>query len=57
MNESITKALQTSLLLDSDLRDIYKSSIDKNDALLVLAGQMIEQLAKITNTLSQLERT
>jgi hypothetical protein len=54
--ESITKALQTSQLLDSDLRDIYKQAIEKNDALVVLAGQMLEQLAKITTVLSQLER-
>jgi hypothetical protein len=43
-------------LLDSDLRDIYKSALNKNDALLVLAGHLIEQVAKISTALSQLER-
>jgi hypothetical protein len=55
MTEDITKAMQGAQLVDSDLRQIYKKAIGKNDALVVLAGQLIEQNAKLITVLSQLE--
>lgn len=56
MEENITKALHDVQFLDKDLREIYKKAIDKNNALVVLAKEMIEKAAEIATILSQLKK-
>lgn len=53
MEDNITKAMQTADLLCQDLKAIYSGAL-KNDALLILSGQLLEQAAKIRTVLSQL---
>ena len=54
--EEITKALQTSDLLVSDLRELASKSIrEDNTALNILARDMLESAIKIMQRLNELE--